>query len=76
MGSIIPFKLPRFMRKKKTEIDFYELEMRVEYEVYVQLKSLPHTHRMRVLNHVGELFVEMGEYKFEDITPTVEEIAA
>jgi len=26
--------------------------------------------RMRVLNHVGELFMEMGEYKFEDVTPT------
>jgi hypothetical protein len=73
MGSVITFpvfRLPRFLRKKKPDVDFYELEMRAEYEIYLQLRALPHTHRMRVLNHVGELFMEMGEYKFEDVTPT------
>lgn len=73
MGNVVTFpvfRLPKFLRRKKQDIDYYELEMRVEYEVYRQLRSLPHMHRMRVLNHVGELFVEMGEYKFEDVTPT------
>lgn len=53
--------------------------MRVEYELFAILKPLPHAARMRILERVGSLYVEMGEYHFEDVgvpTDVVREVAA
>lgn len=63
------FRLPNIFRRRPRVTDG-DMELRVTYELYTILVSVPPASRERALKHVREIFQEqaeaLGQYEFEE----------